>query len=120
MPAPIDISEERGVRYLHFGSSWIQGAMRISRPWSLELEYTRAMMLALLLRTTAKWPRNVLAIGLGAASIPKFIHRQYPRARVTVVEIEPRVIAAARQFFRLPDDDPPRFTVHEEDGDDYI
>jgi spermidine synthase len=28
---PINISEEAGVRYLHFGSTWIQGAMRI---WS--------------------------------------------------------------------------------------
>jgi spermidine synthase len=46
----IDISEEAGVRYLHFGSSWVQGAMRIARPWALELDYTREMMLPLLLR----------------------------------------------------------------------
>jgi spermidine synthase len=39
--ASIEISEERGVRYLHFGSPWVQGAMRIARPWALELEYTR-------------------------------------------------------------------------------
>ena len=37
----IRINEERGVRYLQFGVHWIQGAMRINRPWSLELEYTR-------------------------------------------------------------------------------
>ncbi len=42
----IEISEERGVRYLHFGSHWIQGAMRVARPWALELEYTRDMMLS--------------------------------------------------------------------------
>jgi len=41
MPTPVDISEEAGVRYLHFGSDWIQGAMRIARPWALELDYTR-------------------------------------------------------------------------------
>ena len=28
----VDISEEAGVRYLHFGSDWVQGAMRIARP----------------------------------------------------------------------------------------
>ena len=33
----VDISEEAGVRYLHFGSDWVQGAMRIARPWALEL-----------------------------------------------------------------------------------
>jgi hypothetical protein len=46
MTTPIDISEQAGVRYLHFGSTWIQGAMRIARPWNLELEYTREMMAA--------------------------------------------------------------------------
>ncbi|MEP7062594.1 MAG: spermidine synthase, partial [Betaproteobacteria bacterium] len=28
----IEVSEEDGVRYLHFGTHWIQGAMRIARP----------------------------------------------------------------------------------------
>jgi len=50
MTIPIDISEEAGVRTLHFGSDWIQGAMRIARPWNLELEYTREMMASLLLK----------------------------------------------------------------------
>ena len=97
----IDISEEAGVRYLHFGSSWVQGAMRIARPWALELDYTREMMLPLLLHDT-DWPRRVLQIGLGAASVTKFLYRHRPRAYITVVEIEPRVTAAARQFFKLP------------------
>ena len=40
----IEVSEEGGVRYLHFGSDWVQGAMRIQRPNALELPYTRDMM----------------------------------------------------------------------------
>ena len=48
MSTPIDISEENGVRYLHFGSEWVQGAMRIRRPYALELAYTREMMAPLL------------------------------------------------------------------------
>jgi spermidine synthase len=104
MATPIDISEEAGVRYLHFGSEWIQGAMRIARPWNLELEYTREMMASLLLRDDSRWPRKVLLIGLGAASLTKFLYRNYPLAHLTVVEIEPDVVAAARQFFKLPED----------------
>ena len=42
--ASIRLSEQAGVRYLQFGPQWIQGAMRLRRPWSLELEYTRQMM----------------------------------------------------------------------------
>ncbi len=114
----IDISEEAGVRYLHFGSSWIQGAMRIARPFALELEYTREMMLPLLLRGD-DWPRRVLQVGLGAASVTKFLHRHRPLAKITVVEIDPRVEAAARQFFKLPDD-PARIEIRHGDGADFM
>ena len=85
----IDISEEGGVRYLHFGSDWVQGAMRIARPWSLELAYTREMMAGLLLRDLADWPRRALLVGLGAGSLAKFIYRNLPSCRITVVEINP-------------------------------
>jgi len=115
----IEISEERGVRYLHFGSPWVQGAMRIARPWSLELEYTREMMLALILRPAAHWPASALQVGLGSASITKFLYRHRTEARITVVEIEPRVVAAARQFFKLPEDSP-RLRIEIGDGHDYL
>lgn len=118
MATPIDISEQSGVRYLHFGSSWVQGAMRIARPWNLELEYTREMMASLILRDGAHWPRKVLLIGLGAASLTKFLYRHRPLAHLTVVEIEPAVVAAARQFFKLPEDDK-RINLVIGDGADY-
>lgn len=105
MSFPIHVSEEAGVRYLHFSSDWIQGAMRIARPWALELDYTREMMACLLLRPETAWPASVLLIGLGAGSLTKYLYRHRPGARLTVVEIEPRVVAAARQFFKLPDED---------------
>jgi spermidine synthase len=116
MATPIDISEKSGVRYLHFGSEWIQGAMRIARPWNLELEYTREMMVSLLLRDP---PKKVLLIGLGAASLVKFLYRNYPLAHLTVVEIEPAVVAAARQFFKLPED-PKRINLVIGDGAEYV
>ena len=104
MAFSIDIREEAGVRSLHFGSEWVQGAMRIARPWNLELDYTREMMASLLLREHHRYPRKVLLIGLGAASLTKFLYRHYPLAKLTVVEIMPGVVAAARQFFKLPED----------------
>jgi spermidine synthase len=115
----IEVSEEAGVRYLHFGSRWIQGAMRIQRPYALELEYTRAMMTALLLRNERGWPSQALQIGLGAASLTKFLHRHRPATQQTVVEIDPRVVAAARQFFRLPHD-PGRISVVVGEGDAWL
>jgi spermidine synthase len=117
--ASIEISEERGVRYLHFGSRWIQGAMRIARPWSLELDYTRAMMTALLLRHERGWPRTVLQIGLGAASITRFLYRNKAKAKLVVVEISPAVITTAWQFFKLPDNDA-RLAIEIGDGHTYM
>ncbi|NMG75076.1 fused MFS/spermidine synthase [Aromatoleum diolicum] len=119
MSTPIDISEDAGVRYLHFGSEWIQGAMRIRRPYALELAYTREMMAGLLLRDADEWPRSALLIGLGAASLTRFVHHHCPQARIQVVEIEPRVVAAARQFFKLPDEDA-RLAIHVGDGARYV
>lgn len=116
MTTSIDISEQSGVRYLHFGSTWIQGAMRIARPWNLELEYTREMMASLLLRNP---PRKVLLIGLGTASLTKFMYRHCPKAHLTVVEIEPAVVAAARHFFKLPED-PKRINLVVGDGVEYV
>ena len=101
MAPSIDISENKGVRYLHFGSEWVQGAMRIARPFALELAYTREMLLPLLLSDMP--PRHCLLVGLGAASQLKFLHRHFPDARFTVLEINPGVQVVARQFFKLPD-----------------
>lgn len=116
--ASIQVSEEKGVRYLHFGSPWVQGAMRIARPAALELEYTRQMLLPLLLHDE-RWPATVLQIGLGSASLTRFLLRHRPGTRITVVEIWPQVVAAARQFFKLPEDHP-RLDVVVDDGHEYL
>jgi spermidine synthase len=121
----IDISEKNGIRYLHFGSHWVQGAMRIKRPFDLELAYAQDMMFGLVLRakpepsTTPSWPRNVLQIGLGAGSLVKWCHRHLPETQVTAVEINPSVYAAARQFFSLPPDDD-RLSVVLGDGVEFL
>ena len=50
--APVTISEADGVRYLHLGTPWVQGAMRIRKSLALELEYIQRMMAWMLLRPT--------------------------------------------------------------------
>ena len=111
----IEASEESGVRFLHFGSEWVQGAMRIARPYALELEYTREMMACVLLRDGDNWPKHVLQIGLGAGSLTKFWHRYFPKTHQTIVEINPGVVAMAYQSFKLPRDNE-RIEIHTADG----
>ncbi|HEX4856875.1 MAG TPA: spermidine synthase [Limnobacter sp.] len=113
------ISEEKGVRQLHFGSQWVQGAMRISRPYALELEYTREMMAPLLLNPGPAWPRTALFVGLGVGALPKFLHRHRPDCHITTVEISHAVVAAASLHFKLPRSSP-KFQVEVGCGADFM
>ena len=95
----ISFSEQDGIRYLHFGSRWVQGAMRIDRPDDLALAYIRDMMAWLMLLDP---PREILQLGLGAAALTRFCYHRMPESRITAVEIDPDVVRAARQWFGLP------------------
>lgn len=108
----IAVSDSRGVRTLHVGGEAIQSAMRIDDPHALALDYTRCMMAFLLLHPE---PREALMIGLGGASLPKFFHRNLRSTHVRVVELDPRVVTAARTHFWLPPDDE-RLVVEIGDG----
>lgn len=112
----ITVSEEKGVRYLHFGTEWVQGAMRVRKPWALELDYSRHMMAWLLFQSA---PERLLQIGLGAGSLTKFVYREMPQIALTVVENSPAVYGVARSQFQLPAEND-RFEVVIEDGEHYI
>ena len=112
----VEVSEEDGVRSLHLGGHAIQSSIRLSRPDELALDYTRAMMAFLLFQPL---PREVLMIGLGGGSMARYLHQRMPQARTTVVEINPKVLAAARSMFHFPADDA-RLQVEISCGADYV
>ncbi|MGN6388085.1 MAG: spermidine synthase [Burkholderiaceae bacterium] len=110
--APVTISELEGVRYLHFGTEWVQGAMRIRKPDWLELEYAQQMMAWMLFLDS---PRHVVQLGLGSAALTKFCYREFPETRVTAIELNPEVVAVCESMFKLPPNDE-RLTVLEMDA----
>ena len=117
--APATISEADGVRYLHLGTPWVQGAMRIRKSLALELEYIQRMMVWMLLRPeTGLTQGHAVQLGLGAAAITRFCHSTL-RMRCTAVELNPSVIDACRLWFHLPADSP-RFEVIEMDAARYV
>jgi spermidine synthase len=102
--APATISEADGVRYLHLGTPWVQGAMCIRQSLKLELDYVQRMMAWMLLRPAPELTRGeAVQLGLGAAAITRFCHSTL-RMRTTAVELNPTVIVACRMFFHLPED----------------
>jgi spermidine synthase len=116
--APVTFSEEGGVRFLHFGTWWVQGAMRINKPDFIELEYAQQMMAGLLFldpndkrlnqfdkkpnKKSNHQPFHMVQLGLGTGALTKFAHKEFPKAKVTAIDLNPAVIVAARVMFQLP------------------
>lgn len=110
--APVTLSEFDGVRYLHFGTEWVQGAMRIRKPNWPELEYAQQMMSWML---WLEQPRHIAQLGLGTGALTKFCYTTFAQARVTAVELNPSVIAICASMFKLPPNDA-RLQVLEQDA----
>lgn len=112
----LNLAEADGVRTLHFGSSAVQGAMRLERPYDIELEYVQQMMLWLLFRPEAA---HIVQLGLGAAALTKFCHHHFKTAKITAVELDANVIDICRRHFALPPDDE-RLSVLNMDAADFV
>src|SRR5690606_849156 len=104
------LSEEGGIRYLHFGTAWVQGAMRVERPAELVLEYTRQMMAWLLFLEP---PREACIgqLGLGAGSLTRFCLK-HTASPLAVAEWNPQVTMVCHMYFKLPAS--PRLSIDHE------
>ena len=103
------------LRLLHFDLDNVQSAMFHADPDALCLAYTRKMMSFLLFNSE---PQRLLLLGLGGGSLAKFCYRHLHTAHITVLEIDPHVMAF-RDEFRVPADDQ-RFRVLNTDGVYYV
>jgi len=100
---------------MHIGSITIQSSMRLDNPYHLELDYTQAMSMAALFLEN---PKEILCIGLGGGTMPKFFYRLYSKTKLTILELNPKVIQIAKHFFKLPISK--RFNIIQSDGIQYI
>ena len=100
----VNFSEDGEARYLHLGTPWVQGSMRMDAPFDIDLEYVQRMMAWLLfVPATSVASRQALQLGLGAAALTKFCYKRL-RMHTRAVEINPQVIAVCRHWFKLPPD----------------
>lgn len=109
------IYETLSSKSLFFSMHDIQSRMDIMQPDALQFEYTRIMMGFLLHN---RHPRSLIMIGLGGGSLAKFCYRCLPHTDITVLEINPHVIAL-RDAFSVPPDDH-RFRVRLADAADFL
>lgn len=109
------VRDDGTARSLHFTLDELQSRMNMRSPWQLEVDYTRTMMGFLLFKPA---PAHMAMVGLGGGSLAKFCYRQLPGCLISVVEINPHVIAL-RGDFQVPEDDA-RFQVIEGDGAAFV
>ncbi len=109
------VHETKKTKSLHFSIAEVQSCMDLAQPDSLDLAYTRTMMGFLLFHPM---PLRIGMVGLGGGSLAKFCWRHLPRADITVLEINPHVIALRNDFSVPPDDE--RFRVIRADGSRYV
>ena len=113
---PVTLSELDGVRYLHLGTIWIQGAMRIKQPQQVELDYVQRMLASLLwLPSETLGAGQAVQLGLGAGAITRFTAGAL-RMATTAVEINPDVVRANAIWFALP----PQVEVVRGDAADWL
>lgn len=111
----IEVVDDLVNRSLHFGTPEKQSSMSLKVFHQLILTYTQTMMAGLLLTES---PKKVLNLGLGAGSIPQFIHHHYPNCMIDVVEIYEQVVHISHKYFFLPQDH--RINIYLNDARDFV
>jgi spermidine synthase len=89
--------------------------MYVDQPFRTRFAYTDYLELGIAYNPNAT---NVLVIGLGGASAPKRVWRDFGDVRLTVVELDPAVVETAYKWFSLPHD--ARIDVQVDDGRRYL
>ncbi|MDD5753601.1 MAG: spermine synthase [Methylococcales bacterium] len=112
----IEVSEENGIRSLHFGSFAQQSALSIKNPDQLHLAYAKSMMSWLLFEEIGN--DDILLVGLGGGSLAKYLLQNFPDCRVEAVEYRAAVAEVAHDYFGLPRDK--RLNVVIDDGARYV
>lgn len=103
------VTEEGGMRTLRFERGGArQTVIKPGDPDHLELSYARAVLVGLAL---CEGPRRVLVVGLGGGTLPMFLRRHYPDAEIDAVDIDPEVVAVAKEYFGFREDSRMRAVV---------
>ncbi|HAK96910.1 MAG TPA: hypothetical protein DCM87_18455 [Planctomycetes bacterium] len=105
-----------GVRSLLFEEyGALQSVGKPDDPDYLGLPYLRTAFVGL---AFIEKPARVLVVGLGGGSIPRFLHKRYPAMHIDCVELDPDVVAVARQYFGFAEDK--TMKAHVADGRKFI
>jgi spermidine synthase len=95
---PIQVLDDGHKRYLTFGTDDEQSCQLISQPHLLQHEYTRAILLSLLMVE----PKHITVIGIGGGCLLTALHHLLPNCQLQGVELRREVTRLAHKYFQLP------------------
>jgi spermidine synthase len=110
----LDVVDSKGIRTLYL-NGLPHSAMYLNNSNDLVFLYTEMFNLAFAFNSNIQ---NVLFIGGGGFSTPKYFLENYPDMIIDVVEIDPDVIKVAKDYFNLKKDT--RLAIYNRDGRVYI
>ena len=99
-----------------FLNGYPHSIMDKSDPNTLESKYTKFFPLGLILKENIT---KVLFIGGGGFSGPKYFLQNYPNIAVDVVEIDPKVVEVAKEYFFL-DESNPKLNIYVQDAREFL
>ena len=113
----LDVSDRGNIRTLYLDGN-IHSQMYKDKPDELVNTYTKYFHLGFLFNPNAK---DVLFVGGGGFSGPKNFLSMYSDVLIDVVEIDPDVISAARDYFNLPVDNAgSRLMIYNDDARNFL
>ena len=112
----IRVIDRGNQRALYFDDDkYVQTLIDRNAPYRLQHAYARTMMAGLAYPPETS---SVLIIGLGGGAVVQFLNRNFPEMRVDAVEIDPQVVAVARDYFGTTSG--PRTRIFVGDGREYL
>lgn len=99
-----------------FLNGYPHSIMDKSDPYALESKYTKFFPLGLLIKENAT---KVLFIGGGGFSGPKYFLQNYPDIFVDVVEIDPKIVEVAKDYFFLNESNP-KLKIYTQDAREFL
>ena len=112
----LDVIDYGNIRTLYLDGN-IHSQMYKDKPEELVNTYTKYFHLGFLFNPNAK---DVLFVGGGGFSGPKNFLSMYSDVHIDVVEIDPDVISAARNYFSLPIDNGSKLMIYNDDARNFL
>lgn len=96
----IEVRQWQQYRWLHLGDKSVQAVMKTDAVEQVILPNIQALLTVLLF---CPKPERLLNLGLGGASLERYLDVNWPEVQLTSVESNKKIIELAKDYFYLPE-----------------